>query len=119
MNYQSQKLNRVADNLYRTGEGTYFARVHFNGKNFKKSLDMHNRKLADRKLTDFVKQIESKEAEIPDMLFQDFTVKWLESLKPHLKESTYRRRHSLVAWPQRRRNPRSQNLRPSSRWPFG
>jgi integrase len=89
-------LNRVADNLYRTGEGTYFARVYFNGKNFKKGLDTHDRQLANRKLANFIKQIESKEAEMPDLFFQDFTVRWLESIKPHLKHTSYRRRLSCV-----------------------
>jgi len=96
MSYQSQNLNRVADNLYRTGEGTYFARVYFNGKNFKKSLETHDRKLADRKLADFIKQIESKEAETPDLLFQDLATRWLESIKPHLKASTYRRKQVCI-----------------------
>jgi hypothetical protein len=45
---------------------------------------------------DFIKQIENKEAEVPDFLFQDFTAKWLESIKPHLKESSYARRVSSL-----------------------
>ncbi len=96
VSYQSQKLNRVADNLYRTGEGTYFARVYFNGKTFKKSLETHDRQLASRKLAEYIKQIESKEAETPDLLFQDFAAQWLESVKPHLKPNTYRRKQVSV-----------------------
>lgn len=94
--YQSTILNRVADNLYRSGEGTYYARFKHKGKNFKKSLGTHDRKTADRRLVDFVKQIENKEAEVPDFLFQDFKDKWLESIKPHLKESSYARRVSSL-----------------------
>ena len=96
MSYHSQKLNRVADDLYRTGEGTYFARVHTNGKNLKESLKTHDRKLAKRKLAEFIKKIENKEAEIPDYLFQDFVDKRLESIKPRLKASSYVRRVSSI-----------------------
>lgn len=37
-----------------------------------------------------MKQIENKEAEVPDFPFQDFANKWLERIRPHLKESSYR-----------------------------
>jgi hypothetical protein len=37
------------------------------------SLETHDRKTAERKLGEFVKKIEQKEAEIPDGLFQDFS----------------------------------------------
>jgi hypothetical protein len=61
--------------------------LKYNGKNFKKSLKTHDRKTAERKLAEFLKQIENKEAEIPDCLFQEFADKWLASIKPRLKES--------------------------------
>jgi len=46
------------------------------------------RKTANRKLVDFIKQIENKEPEVPSRRFQDLADKWLESIKPHLKESS-------------------------------
>jgi hypothetical protein len=49
-----------------------------------------------RNLVDFIKQIENKEAEVPDFLFRDFADKWLESIKPHLKETGYARRISSL-----------------------
>jgi integrase len=92
----SKVFNRVADNLYRTGEGTYYARLRLKGKNFKSSLGTHDRKTADRKLSDYIKEIENKEAELPDVYFPEFADKWLETIKPRLKASSYTRRVSSI-----------------------
>jgi len=43
-------------------------------------------------LVDFIKQIENKEAEVADFLFQDFADKWRERIEPHLKVTGYARR---------------------------
>lgn len=94
--YQSKVLNRVADNLYRSGEGTYYARFKLAGKHYKKSLGTHDRKTADRKLADYVKEIENKEQEAPDVDFGTFADSWLETIKPDLKDSSYARRLSSI-----------------------
>ncbi len=41
--YKSQSLTRVGENLYRNGEGTYYARIFKNRKAHKKCLDTHDR----------------------------------------------------------------------------
>ena len=87
--YKSQQLNRVGDNLYRNGEDVYYARLHHKGKSYKKCLDTHDRKTAERKLADFEKQIERRSVETPDLLYQDLQTKWLEAIKTGLKESTF------------------------------
>jgi len=46
---------------------------------------------------DFVEQIENKEAEVLDWWFKAFADKWLESIKPHLKESSNARRLSSIS----------------------
>ncbi len=43
-------------------------------------------KFAERRLAEFIKKIENKEAEIPDGLFQDFAENWLDGIKPRVKE---------------------------------
>ena len=90
--YKSQHLTRVGDNLYRNGQDVYYARLHHQGKSYKKCLDTHDRKTAERKLLDFQKQIESRSNEFPDILFEELAVKWLESIKAGVKESTYQLR---------------------------
>jgi len=45
-----------------------------------------------RNLKDFIGQIEHKEPEVPNGTLRPFADKWLESTKPHLKESSYVRR---------------------------
>jgi integrase len=65
-------------------------------KSHKGSLKTHDRKLAERKLAEFIQKIENKEQEKPDVVFQDFADRWLETIKPDLKASSYERRLSSV-----------------------
>ena len=95
MSQTSQTFNRVADNLYRTGEGTYFARFSFEGKQYKKSLKTHDRKQADRELAAFVKKIEAKAVEAPDITFEDAARRWLDDLYELKPSSKLRRETSL------------------------
>jgi len=87
--YKSQALTRVGENLYRNGEHKYYARIFKNGKQHKKCLDTHDRQTAENSLADFEKQIERQVLETPDLLYQDLVAKWLEWIKPSIKQSTY------------------------------
>jgi hypothetical protein len=52
-------------------------------------------------LKDFIGQIENKEPEAPDFLFQGFAEKGLESIKPHLKEDGYlpkQKCYLMIGW---------------------
>lgn len=93
----SKVLNRVADNLYRTGEGTYYARLRYLGKDYKASLGTHDRKTADRKLKDFQNKIENEHHLKPDITFKDASDKWIESLYALKPMSRLRRETSLKA----------------------
>lgn len=94
--YASQKLTRVAENLYRNGEGTYYGRIVTGGKNHKQSFKTHDRKTADRKLVDFLAKIEKKEEQAEDSTFATFADEWLATIKPRMKESSYTRRVSSL-----------------------
>ena len=87
--YKSQKLSRVGENLYRNGEGMYYGRAFKNGKQHKKCLDTHDRQTAESSRDTWLKQIERGTAETPDLHYEEIAKKWLESIKPHLKESSY------------------------------
>jgi integrase len=94
--YKSQKLERVADNLYRNGEDMYYARVFKNGKQHKKCLNTHDPKTAARSLTDFIRQLEREAVELPDITFDDLADKWLATLYNLKRKSKERRITSLV-----------------------
>ena len=94
--YQSQKLTRVAENLYRNGEGTYYGRIIAGGRNHKQSFKTHDRKLAERKLAEFLQKIEKKETQVADIAFDSLADEWLASIKPRLKDKSYTRRLSSI-----------------------
>ena len=87
--YGSQSLTRVGENLYRNGEDKYFARFFKNGKQYKKCLETHDRLTAENKLKEFQREIENGLADGPDLTFGELADKFLESVRPHLKQSTY------------------------------
>jgi integrase len=94
--YASHRFIRVAPYLYRAETGMYYGKLKRNGKIHQKSLETSDFQTAKRSLKDFEKEVESKKDGLPDMRFEDFTKQWLESIKPHLKESTHRRRQVSV-----------------------
>jgi integrase len=94
--YASQQLTRVGENLYRNGNGTYYAKLKKHGRQYKKSLDTHDRQTAGRKLADFEKEVERQAGEGPDLQFEEIAKKWLASIKPHLKASSHLRRETCV-----------------------
>jgi hypothetical protein len=94
--YASQRLTCVAQNLYRNENDVYYVKMKKDGKQYKQSLDNHDRKTADRKLADFEKKVEREANEKPDVLFEDLSKRWLATIKHGLKEVSYRRRESCV-----------------------
>lgn len=94
--YASQTFTKVAPYLYRTQAGKYYGKVKRNGKIHKQSLGTSDFQTAKNSLKDFLEEVESKKDGMPDKLFQDFVKDWLESIKPNLKDSTYRRRQVSV-----------------------
>jgi integrase len=97
MSYKSQQLNRVAENLYRDGNDVYVAKLKRGGKIHKKSLDTNDFALAKRKLRDFEDEVERKKAAgVSKMLFSELKERWLESIRPALKESSFVRRKTAL-----------------------
>jgi len=94
-NYKSKTLMQVAENLYRTGEDVYYARFKFKGKTYKKSLKTHDRKTAERKLRDFISEVQEEEQLKPDMTFKELAEKWLASLYELKPRSLLRRKLSV------------------------
>jgi hypothetical protein len=96
IDYKSKTLVQVAENLYRTGEDVYYARFKFKGKTYKKSLKTHDRKTADRKLRDFISEVQEEDKLQPDMTFKDVAEKWLASLYGLKPRSLLRRKLSVI-----------------------
>jgi len=94
--FASHRFTYVAPYLYRTEAGVYYGKIKRNGKIHQKSLDTSDFQTAKINLKEFQKEVETKDQTAPDMLFQDFAAQWLESVKPHLKPNTYRRKQVSV-----------------------
>jgi integrase len=85
----------VAECLYRhESSGTYYALVKKSGKQYRRSLKTKDRKLAERRLSDFRQKIGllSHSANASQLTFSDVAKRWLDALRPTLKETSYRRR---------------------------
>ena len=94
--FASQNLVRVAENLYRNGNDTYYVKFKKDGKQYKQSLETHDRAKANRKLAEFIEKIENKTEEKEDVLFTDLADEWLATIKPRMKDSSYARRVSSL-----------------------
>ena len=87
--YASQSLTRVTQQLYRTDAGQYFGKIKRNGKIHKKSLETTDFQTAKRSLKEFEKEVESRAAGSPDMLFQDFVSSgWSPTSRPSSRGRT-------------------------------
>ncbi len=76
----SHQFTKVAPYLYRTDAGKYYGRVKRNGKIHQQSLATTDYQTAKNKLKDFIREIESKAVEVPDITFEDAGKQWLDSL---------------------------------------
>ena len=94
---RSQDLHRVAECLYRNGNGNYVALVKVKGKQIKRSLKTIDRKIANRRLADLREKAQRLYgSENRNIRFGEFAEIWLESVKPDLKVASYQRRATAM-----------------------
>src|ERR1044071_4460860 len=92
-NTDQSTFAKVAECLYRNeSSGIYYALVKRLGKQFRRSLKTSDRQLANRKLADFRKKVTrlSQTKHASSLSFEELTDRWLETIQPKLKESSYR-----------------------------
>lgn len=92
-------FQKVAECLYRhTPSGNYYALVKRAGKQIRRSLKTKDRKIAERKLSDFRRKVTrlSDTTAAGKILFSEIASRWLETLRAHLKPSSFTRRETSV-----------------------
>jgi len=92
-------FSKVAECLYRhESSGIYYALVKRHGKQFRRSLKTSERVLANRRLAEFRKKVTrlSQSKHASSLNFEELTDRWLETIEPGLKPSSYRRRVTCV-----------------------
>lgn len=91
-------FKRVSENLFRVPNGRYYALVKVGGKQIKKSLRTTDRKLAERRLKDFLGKASSinPSAEQKNIHFAELAKLWLASVKTSLKPKSHERRAVAV-----------------------
>lgn len=97
---ETSPFRKVAECLYRhESSQVYYALVKRSGKQYRRSLKTKDRKLAERKLADFRQKVSqlSLTASASQITFSDLAARWLEALKPTLKQSSYARRKTSIA----------------------
>ena len=94
---KSQELHRVAECLYRNGNGNYVALVKVKGKQIKKTLNTKDRQLANRRLAELREKAQRLHgAENRNIRFDELAEMWLESIKPGLKPASHARRKVAI-----------------------
>jgi integrase len=92
-------LVKIAENLYRNeSSGTYYALVKRSGKQIRRSLKTKDRKLADRRLRTFqndMDRVDLAKGKVK-ISFKEMAERWLKTIRPHLKDSTYLRRETAL-----------------------
>jgi len=97
---ESTLFRKVAECLYRhEPSGTYYALVKRAGKQYRRSLKTKDRKLAERQLADFREKVGglSHSASAGQVTFADIAARWLDTLRPTLKPTSFRRRDVSLA----------------------
>lgn len=92
-------FQKVAECLYRhSASGTYYALVKRGGKQYRRSLRTKDRKVAERFLSDFRQNVSrlSQTTSASRVLFRELAARWLDTLRAHLKPSSFRRRSTSV-----------------------
>jgi integrase len=90
---------KVAECLYRNeSSDIYYAFVKRHGKQFRRSLKTSDRQLAKRRLAEFREKVTrlSQTKHAGSLTFEELTDRWLETIEPSLKPSSYRRRLTCV-----------------------
>ncbi len=96
---KSSPFQKVAECLYRHApSGNYYALVKHRGKQIRRSLKTKDRKIAERKLADFRRKITrlSDTTAAGKILFSEIAARWLQTLRAHLKPSSFIRRNTSV-----------------------
>lgn len=97
---ESSPFRKVAECLYRMeSSGIYYALVKRSGKQYRRSLRTKDRKLAERRLSDFRQKVGSlsQTKSAAQVSFADVSKLWLETLTPTLKAQSFRRRETSLA----------------------
>jgi integrase len=92
----SAGLNHVGECLYRHHAGTYYALVKVAGKQIKRSLRTSDVSLAKRRLSDFRISAARLTGTEKSLVFEGLAKQWLESIRSHLKDSSYQRRVTVL-----------------------
>jgi integrase len=93
-------FRKVGECLYRHDpSGNYYALVKRSGKQYRRSLKTADRKVAERRLSDFRQKVGllSRTASASQLTFADLATRWLETLRPTLKASSFARRQTSLA----------------------
>ena len=92
------KYVKVAECLYRaTATGTYYALVKKRGKQIRKSLGTTDRKLAERRLTEFREKVgRLTETGSGKILFAELADRWLAMVRGNMKSSSAKRREVCI-----------------------
>jgi integrase len=89
-----KKITKVPNLYRRQATGVYYLRVKRTGREFRRSLRTTDFALAKRRLREFERKASRLHGNDDDkhLLFDDLSVKWLASIRPDMKPSSYARR---------------------------
>ena len=93
-------MKRVAECLYQNETSkTFFALAKRNGKQIRRSLKTQDRKLADRRLREFLNQLDELSSDPGDrrLKFGPLADRWLKIANAGLKPLTQKRNRLIVA----------------------
>jgi len=94
---KSQILNKVAECLYRNGNGQYIALIKIKGKQIKRSLKTNDRQLANRKLAELREKAQRLlGSEHRNIRFEELAASWIESKASDLKPASLDRRKVAI-----------------------
>ena len=94
---KSQSLNKVAECLYRNGNGNYIALIKIKGKQIKRSLKTNDRQLANRRLADLREKSQRLlGSESRNIRFEELASAWIASKSADLKTASVDRRKVAI-----------------------
>lgn len=94
---KSQVLNKVAECLYRNGNGQYIALLKVKGKQIKRSLKTNDRQLANRRLAELREKAKRLHgSENRNIRFEELASAWIQSKVADLKSASLDRRKVAI-----------------------
>jgi integrase len=96
---QKGRFQKVAECLYRhCSSKVYYALIKRSGKQYRRSLETTDRKIAERKLTDYRNQVAglARTTGSAKMTFSELAKLWVTSVAPNLKAASLRRLNGVV-----------------------